>query len=108
MKPFLKNLWDKVLTKLGAVAAFIPGIAQAIKIAIDEGDQEKALKLLEELDESFDAGKAFTAKVRAALADGQLTAAEIAASGVALEKWVDETEDVFTLKDEDDTTGVLE
>lgn len=107
MKDYLRGLFAKVVDAAPAVAALLPMFARAIKVAVDSGDAAKILKTCDELDEALDAGKALTAKVRAALAPdadgvGRLDVAEGAEISLALQSFADEAEDVVRGYDEDD------
>jgi len=91
---FLTDLWGKVLAKLGSFASFIPAIAAALKVAIANDDVEKVAAHLQQLDEAADAIKEFVTRGQAAIADGSLSLVEGSELALALERVVDELDDV--------------
>lgn len=97
---FLTKLWEKAMNALGVFASFIPGIAAAVKIAIEKGDVEKLNGHLDQLDEAADAIKAFVAKGKEAISDGTLDLIEGSELALELEKVVDELEDVASGQDD--------
>lgn len=86
---YLTNLWAKILLRLGTLAAFIPPIAEQIKIAIEAGDVEKVRALTAKAREKFTDGLALCDKVDEVLADGNLTIAEGSEVALAIEALVD-------------------
>ena len=106
MDSLLTPLWTKVVDKLGSLSSLIPAIADQLKVKFTAADVDGVTARLNELDEVFAQGHLLTAKVRDAMADGALTATEGADVLLALEKFVDELEDVVTGVDEDDVPEV--
>jgi len=96
---FLTKLWNKVIDALGVFAAFIPGIAAQVKIAIAEGDVAKLDAHLDELDEAAEALKKFVVKGKSAIDDGTLDLIEGSDLALELEKVIDELEDVVKGRD---------
>lgn len=92
---FLTKLWDKLMAKLGAIAGFIPGIAAALKVAIDEGDVDKVRAHAMQLDQFADALKRFAAAAIEATDDGTLDLVEGSELALLLEAIVDEGDDVI-------------
>ena len=86
---YLTNLWDKVLRKLGSLAALIPLIADQIKIAIAAGEVAKAKEYTAKAREKFTEGLVVCDAVDAALADGTLTLTEGSDIALKLEALVD-------------------
>ena len=97
---FLEKLWAKVVNALGVFAGFIPGIAAAVKIAIEKGDVEKLNDHLDQLDEAADAIKAFVKKGKECIDDGTLDLIEGSELALEREKVVDELEDVVSGQDD--------
>lgn len=109
MESFLRKAWAVVTDKLGAIANFIPAIAEKIEVAIKEEKVEDLNESFDELEarshemrEVCDAIDQFVNHGRQAIADGNLSAVEGARAGLLLERIVDEAEDVVTGVDEDD------
>lgn len=106
-RDFLGKIWDKITARLGSFAAFIPMVAEKVKIAIAENDGEKARAHGEELIEAGEALKVLGRKIVSATEkdpDGviRITAAEGSEVTLALAAAVDEIEDVVKGYDEDD------
>ena len=99
---FLERIWGKVVDKLGAIATFIPSIAEKIKVDIAERDAEKIRAHATELREAGLKQVEFADQMLEAVSDGNLDLVEGSKLATGLEKLVDEWEDVFTGVDEDD------
>jgi len=98
----LAEKWATLMEKLGPAGAFVPMVADAVAVGVNEETAAEILKRCDETDEAADALKAASTKTRAALADGKLSIAEAADLALALEKVIDEFEDIATGVDEDD------
>lgn len=96
---FLENLWAKVISKIGILASFIPGIADALSMALKEGDVTKINAHLTELEEFADALKAFAATGKQAVEDGTLTLAEGSVLALELENVIEQADDIVKGKD---------
>ena len=92
---FLTNLWNKFLAKLGSVAAFIPGIAESVKIAIESGDVEKVRAHATQLKELAAAIDFLADAALDATDDGSITLVEGSELALAIESVIDEADDVI-------------
>jgi len=97
---FLTNLWEKAMAKLGDLASFVPGIASMIHMAINEGDAAKVNAHAVQLKQFAQALMDFADAAVEATADGTLDLVEGSELALALEKVVDEADDV--VKGQDD------
>lgn len=91
---FLSNLWLKVLAKLGSVGAFIPLVAEVVKIAIKEQDVVRFQAALDALEAFAQALLKFVAKGREAIQDNQITLVEGSELALDLENIVEEAADI--------------
>lgn len=102
MNELLGPLYQKIVSKLGPVAPFIPTLADAIKINIADGDAAGIQARAREAREAAAELTILADKCDAAVADGQLSGREAAELLVEVENVIDEFEDVITGIDEDD------
>lgn len=104
----LRQKFEEVTERLGPVADLIPMIADAVKIGIAPELKQDLLARADEADEAADQLKVLTSVLRQALADDKLSLTESGELILALEKSVDELEDVVTGVDEDDSPPPVE
>jgi hypothetical protein len=102
MNSFLENLYAKVIAKLGSLASFIPMIASNLKKALVEGDIAKIKARTHELRELAAAQTNLANVIDDAVADGSIDLVEGSEIAIALERMIDEAEDVIKGIDEDD------
>lgn len=102
MKDYLRDIWKKVIAKLGAAEALVKPIASQIKMAIDAEDCVKLRTIATEGLEAVDAERAFYLAILKDTEDGNLDLVEGAELVLLLQDMVDEREDQFTGHDEDD------
>lgn len=102
MQDYLRLIWKKVIAKIGAAEALIKPIAQQIKVAIDTEDLVKLRAIATEGLEAVEAEAALYRAILVDTEDGTLDLAEGAELLLLVQDVVDEREDQFTGKDEDD------
>jgi len=102
MKDYLRMAWKKVIAKIGAVESLIKPIAKQIKIAIDTEDLVMLRAIATEGLEAVEAEAALYRAILVDTEDGNLDLAEGAELLLLIQDLVDEREDQFTGKDEDD------
>ena len=102
MDPKLEPLWQKIVDKLGSLSGLVVLVADEVKIKLAADDQAGADARLAEAEEAVDQLKVVIAGIRRDISDGYLTATEIAAEALQIEKLIDELEDIKTGVDEDD------
>jgi len=93
-KTFLQKLWADAMEAVGAVAAFIPGIAAAIAISIKDGDLQKVRYYNQQLAEIGNAIQRLTVKITEVLADGVVSALEGSEVVVEIENLVNQCLDM--------------
>lgn len=99
---WLTSMWEKVTSKLGAVASYIPIIADLIKVKLDEGDVDAVRSHAHELKEAAEALANAADVILMATEDGSISLTEGSQIALALEEAVDQFEDVYKGVDEDD------
>lgn len=110
MKSYLTRAWEALTARLGSVASFLLPLAKELDVAIraqDVAKVERACTAYEvrarEVREALEAGDQLVTHLRASMADGRLSAVEAGQGLLLVERLVDESEDVATGRDEDDT-----
>ena len=101
MDNYLEKLWDLAEAKMGALAGLAPTIAANVKISLKEGDVGMVRVRATELRECAAAQDRLGVALLDAVADGSVDLAEGADVALALEKVLDEAEDVIRGYDED-------